>query len=186
LSAFPPPVPSQSALPPSGIKAIAIVGPSNSGKTELICGLLVRFTAQGLKVAVLKHTHKEHLGDEGKDTWRYRQAGGQLVALAAPGVLQVTRTYPSGPPLAAILSELAQGNDFVLVEGYKTSALPKLGVLGPQVTSPLPDYPNLVAWVSPVPLPTALPVFDPRHLAEIGEFIQFQLGCRSSTPGGNP
>lgn len=153
------------------------MGPSNSGKTELICALLKWFATQKLKVAILKHSHKQHLGDEGKDTWRYRQAGGQLVALSAPGLLQVNRAFPGEPSLAAVLSALAPGVDLILVEGYKTSDLPKIGVVGPEVPTALPDYPHVVAWISPLPLTTALPVFSPGQVEEIGRFIQTQLGC---------
>jgi molybdopterin-guanine dinucleotide biosynthesis adapter protein len=159
-------------------KAIAIVGPSNSGKTELICALLQWFAARRIKVAVLKHSHKQILGDAGKDTGRYRAAGGQLVALAAPGLLQVNRAVEGEPDLAAILAELAPLVDLILVEGYKTSDLPKLGVLGPGVPAPLPDYPRVVAWVGSGPLPTPLPVFQPSQVAEIGSFIHTQVGGR--------
>jgi molybdopterin-guanine dinucleotide biosynthesis protein B len=158
-------------------KAFAIVGPSNSGKTELICALLQWFAAQKLKVAVLKHSHHQHLGDEDKDTGRYRRAGGQLVALAAPGLLQINRVFSGEPPLPAILSELAPKVDVILVEGYKTSSLPKIGVLGPEALPVLPDYPRLVAWISPTSLATDLPFFYPRQVAEIGRFIREQLGC---------
>jgi molybdopterin-guanine dinucleotide biosynthesis protein B len=154
-----------------------MVGPSNSGKTELICALLQWFATRKLKVAVLKHSHQQHLGDEGKDTWRYRQAGGQLVALAAPGLLQINRAFPGEPSLAAVLSALAPEVDLILVEGYKTSDLPKIGVTGPDVPSILPNYPHLVAWISPLALPTALPVFSPAQVEEIGRFMQTQLGC---------
>jgi molybdopterin-guanine dinucleotide biosynthesis protein B len=153
------------------------VGSSNSGKTELICALLKWFATRQLKVAVLKHSHKQHLGDEGKDTWRYRQAGGQLVALAAPGLLQVNRAFAGEPSLSAILSELASEVDVILVEGYKTSDLPKIGVVGMDVPAVLPDYPRLVAWISPQALPTDLPVFSPAQVEEIGRFIATQLGC---------
>ena len=174
----PPAAASPKALPPSA-KAIAVVGPSNSGKTELICRLLEWFAGQGLRAAVLKHTHhQQHLGDEGKDTWRYRQAGGRLVALAAPRLVQITRSYPEEPPLDAILAELAPGSDLILVEGYKTSDLPKVGLAPPEAAAALPDYPGLVAWVSALPLATPLPVFHPDRVAEIGRFIQDQLGCR--------
>jgi len=156
---------------------MAIVGPSNSGKTGLICRLLEWFAAQGLRVAVLKHSHKLHLGEEDKDTGRYRRAGGRLVALAAPGVLQITRSGPE-PPLATILAELAPAADLILVEGYKSSDLPKVGLAGPEAGSPLPDYPRLVAWVSAWPLPTDLPVFHPEQVAAIGHFIREQLRCR--------
>jgi molybdopterin-guanine dinucleotide biosynthesis protein B len=154
------------------------VGSSNSGKTELICRLLEWFSAQGLKVAVLKHSHHQRLGDDDKDTWRYRQTGARLVALAAPGLLQITRSSAEEPKLNAILAELAPGSDLILVEGYKTSDLPKVGLAPPDAASPLPDYPRLVAWVSARPLPTHLPVFNPLQVAAIGRFIQDQLGGR--------
>lgn len=173
----PPAAPPKEPSPAPWAKAIAIVGPSNSGKTELICRLLEWFAAQGLRAAVLKHSHHQHLGDEGKDTWRYRQAGGRLVALAAPGLLQITRSGPEEPPLVAILSELAPAADLILVEGYKTSGLLKVGLAPPEASSSLPDYPRLVAWVSARPLATQLPVFHPHQVAEIGRFIRDQLKC---------
>ena len=175
------PPPAASATPASPAlrpKALAIVGSSNSGKTELICRLLEWFTTQGLRPAILKHSHHQHLGDDGKDTWRYRQAGAGLVALVAPGLLQITRSGPEEPLLDTILAELAPGADFILVEGYKTSDLLKVGLAPPDAASPLPDYPCLVAWVSARPLPTHLPVFNPLQVAEIGRFIQDQLGGR--------
>jgi molybdopterin-guanine dinucleotide biosynthesis protein B len=157
-------------------KAIALVGPSNSGKTGLICRLLEWFSAQGLRAAVLKHSHHQHLGDEGKDTWRYRQAGGLLVALAAPGLLQITRSGAGEPPLSEVLAELARDADLILVEGYKTSDLPKVGLVVSEAAA-LPDYPRLVAWVSALELATDLPVFHPRQIAAIGRFIRDQLKC---------
>ena len=159
------------------MKAVAFVGPSNSGKTELICRLLQWFRGQAVRVAVLKHSHKLEVADAEKDTGRYRRAGGRLVALAAPGLLQVTRTFPQEPPLAAILAELAPEADLILVEGYKSSDLPKIGVAAAATVPPLPDYPRLAAWVSAAPLPTTLPVFHPRQIPEIGEFIRTLLGC---------
>jgi molybdopterin-guanine dinucleotide biosynthesis protein B len=178
LSDLPPaaPTPANSLAPED--KAIAIVGLSNSGKTELICALLKWFAALKLKVAVLKHSHKQHLGDESKDTGRYRQAGGQLVALAAPGLLQINRSSPGEPKLSAVLAELAPDVDLILVEGYKTSDLPKIGLVGREAAPVLPDYPHLVAWVSSAPLTSNLPVFHPRQVPEIGSFIKEQLEGR--------
>ena len=178
MIASPPAAPDTPASRTLRDKALALVGPSNSGKTELICRLLEWFANQGLRVAVLKHSHHQQIGDDGKDTGRYRQAGARLVALAAPGLLQITRSSSQEPPLEAILAELAPMADFILVEGYKTSDLPKVGLAPPDAASPLPDYPHLVAWVSVRPLPSRLPVFHPLQVAEIGRFIQDQLGGR--------
>lgn len=176
MIASPPAAPSPSPSPAPRDKAIAIVGLSNSGKTELICRLLEWFAAHKLRAAVLKHSHHQHLGDDGKDTWRYRQAGSRLVALAAPGLLQITRSGLEEPPLDAVLAELAPGADLILVEGYKTSDLPKLALAPVDAASPLPDYSHLLAWVSAWPLPTSLPVFHPRQVAEIARFIRDRLG----------
>lgn len=155
---------------------MAIVGPSNSGKTELICRLLTWFASQGLRVAVLKHTHKTEIGDQGKDTWRYRQAGARLVALAGPGFLQVTQLLPDDPPLTGVLAALAADADLILVEGYKTGPLPKVAVMGAGAQLPVPDYPQTVAIVSPEPVTCPQPVFHPQDAAAIGRFIREYLG----------
>ena len=178
MIASPPAAPGSPASPALRPPAFAVVGTSNTGKTELICRLLEWMGQQGIRAAVLKHTHHQRIGDDGKDTGRYRQAGARLVALAAPGLLQITRSGAQEPPLEAILAELAPGADFILVEGYKTSDLPKVGLAPPDAAAPLPDYPRLLAWVSARPLPTRLPVFHPLQAAEIGRFILDQLGGR--------
>lgn len=153
------------------IKALSIVGLSGSGKTELICRLLENLVHRGLQVAVLKHTHHCDPGDRDKDTWRFRQAGAQVAALAAPGLLQVYRGFPAEPPLAEILAALSPETDLVLVEGYKLGPLPKLAVVGREASGHLPDYPNLLALVSDLPLVTDLPVFRPDQVKEIARFI---------------
>lgn len=161
-------------------KAIAIVGPSGSGKTELICRLLDWFAHQGLRVAVLKHTHHHDLGDRGKDTWRFRQAGARVVALAGPGLLQITRAYPEEPQLAAALAELASGVDLILVEGYKSGSLPKVVVLNPEIKESPPQYTQVIATVSQDPAGLAGPVFQPGEVEAIGALIRAHLGLAES------
>lgn len=157
-------------------KIIAIVGPSASGKTELICRLLSWFASQGWRVAVLKHTHKVvPWGDEGKDTGRYRQAGARVVALASPGGVQITKETRGDPPLPEILAALAPDSDLILVEGYKKGPLPKIALVPPPGES-LPNYPHLVALVSTTPLTSELPVFTRNQVAELGTFIKEYLG----------
>ena len=163
--------------PFSGFRAIAISGPSGSGKTELLCRLLDWFGSRGRTVAVLKHTHHQEVGDEGKDTWRYRQAGARLVALAAPGLLQTTRSFAAEPPLEEVLAALAPEADLILVEGYKASQLPKLALVDGRGGAALPDYPRIIALVSPVPLASPLPRFHPQQVEDIGRFILDFLGA---------
>jgi len=164
---------SHSDTPPVTPRAIAFVGFSNTGKTELICRLLPQLAARGLRVAVLKHTHHPDvdLGEQGKDTWRYRRAGACTVGLAAPGLLQVTQSFSGEPPLEQALAAVATGADLVLVEGYKTGSLPKVAVLKPGAGNQAPDYPHLIALVSAGPVDTPLPVFQPHQVEELGSWL---------------
>ncbi len=138
---------------------MAVVGYANCGKTTLICRLVALAREQGLRVAVVKHSHKILAPDPpGKDTWRFRQAGAQAVALAAPGLLQVSRTLSGDPSPAEVLAALPPDLDLVLVEGYKRGDLPKLVFVSPDGGGP-PGLTNILAYISDTPVPTSLPVF---------------------------
>jgi molybdopterin-guanine dinucleotide biosynthesis protein MobB len=152
-------------------KAIAIVGPANSGKTGLICRLLGHFRDRGLKVAVLKHSHKPGLGDDGKDTGRYGRAGAKDVALAAPGLLRLTRLLDHDPPAEEVLAAWSPPADLILVEGYKSSSLPKISLVGPGLEQVLPDDARVIALVSSGPREARVPVFRPHQVAELADFI---------------
>ena len=164
-------------------KALSIVGFSGSGKTELICRLLDWFVRQGLKVAVLKHTHHHDPGDHGKDTWRFRQAGARVVALAASGMLQISHSFPEEPPLLMILESLSAEVDLILVEGYKSGPLPKIVVLNSASQERLPDLTQVIALVGPASAAAGVPVFQPGEVAAIGGFILAHLGLAG--PGGS-
>jgi molybdopterin-guanine dinucleotide biosynthesis protein MobB len=160
--------------------ALSVVGFSGSGKTELICRLVDWLVRQGLKVAVLKHTHHHDLGDQSKDTWRFRQAGARVVALAAPGLLQVSHAFPAEPPLPMILESLSPEVDLILVEGYKSGPLPKIVVLNPRIKEPLPDLTQVIALVGPAFASAAVPVFQPGEVEAIGGCILAHLGLEGS------
>ncbi|MFP3867939.1 MAG: molybdopterin-guanine dinucleotide biosynthesis protein B [Desulfobacteraceae bacterium] len=168
-----PTAPCLQPLPP----AVALVGPSHSGKTELICRLLAWLQSQGLKVAAVKHSHRRLPIDQpGKDTWRFQRAGAQVVALAAPGLLQVTRAADNDPELARVLAALGPDLDLILVEGYKHGPLPKL-VMVPAGASlaEFQNYPRIIGYISDQALPGMQPVFSRNQVAEIGAFILAQI-----------
>jgi len=162
-------------------KTISIVGLSGSGKTELICRLLDWFRAKGFKVAVLKHTHHQITpGDQGKDTWRYRQAGAAAVALAGPGLLQVTYPFPAEPPLPDALAALTPEADLILVEGYKAGPLPKIVVLNPTIQESLTSLEQVIALVDPAATAAEVPVFLPGDVEAIGAFILAHLSLKDT------
>ncbi len=66
-------------------RRVHIVGRKNSGKTTLVCELVREFTARGLKVATVKHTHHRHeLDTPGKDSYQHRSAGAAAVGILSP------------------------------------------------------------------------------------------------------
>ncbi len=152
-----------------------VAGWSGSGKTTLIEKMLPLLTARGLRVATVKHTHKDFDFDKpGKDSWRHRQAGADEVMIAAPKqwtlVHQVQDHAETG--LAHLLSRMSV-SDLVLVEGFKREAIPKLevhrAVLGKSLIAP--EDPHIVAIASDAPVATALPCFDLNDAVAIAAFV---------------
>jgi hypothetical protein len=58
------------------------------------------------------------------------------------------------------------------VEGYKSSSLPKISLVGSQLEQVLQDQSRVIALVSADPCESRLPVFAPRQVAELGRFIR--------------
>jgi len=102
---------------------LSIVGWSGAGKTTLIEQLLPRLHAQGLKVAVLKHSSHDHpLHKTGSDTERFSGAGALAVGFSTPQGLQWT--LPSS-------SQWTPPCDLLLVEGDKHANGAKVEVSSP-------------------------------------------------------
>lgn len=158
--------------------AISLVGPSNSGKTELICRLVEYWRNRDLRVAVVKHSHKQPFLDQpGKDTWRFHQCGAQAVALVTPKVGQIIQTWEDEPPLLTILESMPSNLDLILVEGYKGGPLPKLVLVPPEGSlSEVQAYPNIIGIISDQSLSTSLPVWRRNQIGEIAAFIQAIVG----------
>lgn len=110
------------------IPVLAFVGSSNSGKTTLLTRVVHRLSQQGYRVAVVKHHHhRPQLDTPGKDTYRYAEAGAQVV-VSASADLTAYLEYRPEPPLAAILERITDV-DIILLEGFKWEPLPKVEVI---------------------------------------------------------
>jgi molybdopterin-guanine dinucleotide biosynthesis protein B len=111
------------------IPIISVVGYSNSGKTTLLLKIIAALKAKGYRIAVIKHHHGDFEIDKpGKDTYRHREAGADVVMLTSPiGIAYMEKT-PEEKTLQEILSHI-QGVDLIFTEGYKQEAYPKLEVL---------------------------------------------------------
>ena len=159
------------------MKVFGIAGYSGSGKTTLIEQLLPRFGAAGLSVSLIKHTHHNFdLDRPGKDSYRHRAAGAMEVMLVSDArwvLMHESRGRPE-PDLHEQLRRMSPC-DLVLVEGYKSTPIPKLEVHRPSAGRPLlcGEQPGIIAVACDVPmqLDLPLPVLDLNDHDAIAAFI---------------
>src|SRR5512140_574785 len=120
------------------MKVFGFAGYSGAGKTTLIEALIPRFTARGLKVSLIKHTHHNFDVDRpGKDSYRHREAGASEVMLVCDQRWAIMHELrgETEPPFEEQLARLSPC-DLVLVEGFKYSPIPKLEVHRPAYGKP--------------------------------------------------
>ncbi len=144
------------------MKVIGIAGWSGAGKTTLLTRVIPLLTARGLRVSTVKHAHHAFDIDQpGKDSHTHRAAGATevLVSSAHRFALMHELRGQREWTLDALLEKLSPV-DFVLVEGFKTQAHPKLEVFRAAVKKPPlhPDDDNIVAIASDQPLDATVPV----------------------------
>ncbi len=138
------------------MKVFGIAGRSGMGKTTLLERLIPALVARGLRVSILKHSHKDIEVDRpGKDSHRLREAGCQEVLLLGRTrwALMHELRDEAEPTLQELLPRI-QGCDLLLVEGFKSGDFPKLEVWRAEVGKPMlwPDWPGIVGIASDRPL----------------------------------
>jgi molybdopterin-guanine dinucleotide biosynthesis protein B len=157
------------------MKVFGFAGYSGSGKTTLIEQLIPRFTARGLAVSLIKHTHHKFDVDQpGKDSYRHRQAGASEVLLTCDSrwvLMHELRGAPE-PTLEEQLAVLSPC-DLVLVEGFKQTSISKIEVHRPAHGRPpiWPENTSIVAVASDVSLDCPLPCLDLNDPDAVTDFI---------------
>ena len=153
---------------------LALIGRPNCGKTTLIENLIPALAEKGVRVGTIKHHHGEiQMDTPGKDTWRHKQAGAQVVLLSSPVGIGLIQDSAGDTPVEDLVSRYFQEVDLVIAEGYKWSTLPKIEVF----RSTLYDEPmqepgkTLVAMVSDVEIRQDLPWFKYDDIGSLVEFI---------------
>src|SRR5687767_13014462 len=157
------------------MKTLGIAGYSGSGKTTLIEKLIPLLVREGLKVSLIKHAHHEFDVDQpGKDSYRHRHAGCAEVLVSSSkrwALMHEHRGAPE-PKLQDLVKHLSPC-DLLIVEGYKSEAIPKIEVHRRDAQVPMlhPDDPHVVAVATDEPLETALPQLDVNDVEAIARFI---------------
>ena len=155
----------------TNIPVIGFAAYSGTGKTTLIEKLVGHIKARGFRVAVIKHdAHGFDMDREGKDSWRFTQAGADVMLISSPEktaiIEQRERTF--GENLAMI-----RDVDIILVEGYKQEQIPRIGIsraaTGKGLPHPADTYAAIVtdeALGDP-----GVPVFGLDETENITEFV---------------
>ncbi len=103
---------------------INAIGFSNSGKTTLLEVLAKHYSSLGKTVGVIKDIHSEKYqpDKEESDTWRYAQAGAQLVV--GRGIHDTVFHWQSSLKFLEILGRVTA--EILLVEGFKDEQMPRI------------------------------------------------------------
>ncbi len=157
------------------ILVLGVAGRSGSGKTTLIERLLPLLKGQGLRVAVIKHTHHDLEFDvPGKDSYRFKRAGAVTSILVSRTGLGIVKDVPYEPSLGEIISRYAMDTDMVIVEGFKHERAPKIEVFTADRGEPplcLSGDDTYMAIVTDEDVKTPLPRFARDDITAIARFI---------------
>jgi len=160
-----------------------ISGYSNSGKTMVVRNLIARFTAKGVRTAVIKHAHEGYDVDvPGKDSWHFFNEGADEVVVAGQKSYFRHCRVEQEPTLYSMLS-LIKDADIIIVEGFKDYPGPKVHVYRDGYSSgrlALTD--EVIALVEETSRETEVPCFSFDELDQLADFIitRFSLGEASS------
>lgn len=153
------------------IPVFAFAAYSGTGKTTVIEKVVRALTEKGLRVAVIKHDgHHFEIDREGKDSWRFTQAGADITILSS----QEKTAYMEQRPLSLqALLAMVHGVDLILVEGYKNEGLPQIGIArkatGKGFTAPLDRFMAVITDLEDVDV--NVPRFDLDDTQGVTEFI---------------
>lgn len=160
--------------------AVAFVARSGTGKTTVVESLIIELKSRGYRVGALKHdAHRFEIDRPGKDSARFTAAGAEVMALVSKDTVAIVKKPSAPPKLDKILQLWFNELDLVLVEGYKTSNLPKIEVHRSDLDKPLLGRgenhdPHLLAVVSDGRHNLGeldVPVLDPADPSALADFL---------------
>jgi molybdopterin-guanine dinucleotide biosynthesis protein B len=160
------------------MKVFSIAGWSGSGKTTLITRLIMHFKQKNKKVIAVKNTpHKYYLEPESADTFKFLEAGADEVCLVAKKEMLQMRQISNQTDIISILKSKYSNCDFLLLEGLRQNDIPLIEVFDSGKNNSL-KFPikTLCAVVSDKLITTAVPIFNPKDINEISNFMEAYNG----------
>lgn len=153
---------------------ITFVGRSGTGKTTYLERLIPILRSRGLRLALVKHdVHGFQMDTPGKDTYRFAQAGAEVVAISSPAQVAILEQPREELTLDQVISRLPPV-DLILTEGYKAVPNPKIEIHRAALNQPLLTSPKeLLAVITDerLPLPSAIPQLSFDQLEDCADLI---------------
>ena len=165
------------------LKLLGIAGFKNAGKTTLTERLVRELTSRHYRISTIKHAHHGFdIDQEGRDSWRHRQAGASEVAIVSVKRWALVHELrgEAEPPLIEILSKLSPC-DLVLTEGYKRENHPKIEVRNLDLGHPelVDEDKSVIAIAANGAIDNSpVPVFDREDVRALADFIVERLGLK--------
>lgn len=160
---------------------ISVVGRSDSGKTQLLEGIIPVLKRRGYKVAAVKHNvHGFDIDKQGKDSWRYTQAGADKVMISSAAKWALISQVDSELTLDEIRRLMGEV-DIILAEGYSRDKAPKIEVLAKDASRPLFKEQNLIALVGMPETDYGVPCFNQDDFVGLADFIEQGFLTRTSS-----
>ena len=152
---------------------ISFTGNSNSGKTTIIEKLISSLTEEGYKIGTVKHAHKGfELDKSGKDSFRHMEAGAEMVIIADPEKIHITKKIKIDT--FANLKPYFTEMDLIIVEGYKKESIPQIPIIQDRSADRFlyVNNPCVVALISDINTDCRLPVFKRNDTDSLRQFIK--------------
>lgn len=133
---------------------LGITGWSGSGKTTLLTKVIPLLANQGIRSAVIKHTHHDiEIDTPGKDSYELYQSGASQMVIATNNQIFLRYRYDSAISCSYKKSiEILDHKeiDLIFIEGYKGSMHSKLEVHRKDLGKPLmyPDDKMIIGVIS--------------------------------------
>ncbi len=156
------------ASPEAG-NIIGIVGYKDTGKTGVVESLVRFLNGKGFAVGTVKHIdHDSSLQPLETDSKRHLDAGADTVVVVGENIVEILKS--GGSDLEATVAAYLSACDFVIVEGFKKEAIPKVAVISDDTTI-LGEAKNVIAVVSAGEKPDNIPGFGLDEIEKLGAHL---------------
>lgn len=155
----------------NSVPVLGFAAYSGTGKTTLIEKLVRNLKSRGLRIGVIKHDgHDFDIDEEGKDSWRFTQAGADVSVISSA---EKTAFIETGDlPFSKVISRV-HNVDIILVEGYKNERFTQIGINRVETGKGFTDsIERFAALVTDEKVQTeGIPCFGFEDIEDIAEFI---------------